>query len=177
MTQDIYQQAILFAGEKHSQQQVPGTQANYLLHVSNVAMEVMMAYTHKADFDLNLALQAAILHDTLEDTYTTYDEISNLFGDSVAQAVLALTKNKKLPSKKEQMADSLKRLEASAPEAGMVKLADRITNLQTPPSYWTKEKKESYWNEAKQIWTTLKHTNPYLGNRLHEKIEAYPMYF
>jgi (p)ppGpp synthase/HD superfamily hydrolase len=177
MTQEIYQKAILFAGEKHSQQQVPATQANYLLHVSNVAMEVMMAYAHEANFDINLALQAAILHDTLEDTETTYDEISDLFGESVAQAVLALTKNEKLPSKQAQMADSLKRLETSVPEAGLVKLADRITNLQEPPFYWTKEKKQSYLREAKQIWATLKHTNPYLGNRLSQKIEAYPIYF
>lgn len=177
MTQDIYQKAILFAGEKHSQQQVPGTQANYLLHVSNVAMEVMMAYAHTADFDLNLAVQAAILHDTLEDTDTTYDELSELFGEPVAQAVSALTKNKNLPSKQAQIADSLKRLETSAPEAGLVKLADRITNLQEPPFYWSKEKKENYLTEAQLIWATLKHTNSYLGNRLQQKIEAYPVYF
>ena len=50
MTQEIYQEAIKFAGEKHKNQQVPGTEANYLLHISNVAMEIFTAYIIQGDF-------------------------------------------------------------------------------------------------------------------------------
>lgn len=68
MTQEIYQEAIKFAGDKHKNQKVPGTDANYLLHISNVAMEIILASKEDGNFDINYAVQLALLHDTLEDT-------------------------------------------------------------------------------------------------------------
>ncbi|WBX77874.1 hypothetical protein PG911_06365 [Tenacibaculum ovolyticum] len=62
MTQELYQKAMKYAGEKHSEQKVPGTNSNYLLHISNVAMEVLMAYHYDNSFDINFAIQTAILH-------------------------------------------------------------------------------------------------------------------
>jgi (p)ppGpp synthase/HD superfamily hydrolase len=73
--QELYQQAMKFAGEMHHDQKVPGTNANYLLHISNVVMEVIMAYVHEPNFDLELAIQVAILHDSVEDTNATAEEI------------------------------------------------------------------------------------------------------
>jgi (p)ppGpp synthase/HD superfamily hydrolase len=73
MTQEIYQKAIKFAGEKYRNQKVPGTESNYLLHISNVAMEILLAHRVNEDFDLNYAVQLALLHDTLEDGHTTFD--------------------------------------------------------------------------------------------------------
>ena len=55
----------------------------------------------------------------------------------------------------------------------MVKLADRITNLQTPPSYWTTEKIIEYRQEAIEIHTALKEASPFLALRLAQKIENY----
>ena len=108
MIQETYQRAIKFAGEKHSKQKVPGTNANYLLHISNVAMEVLMAYKAGENFDILLAIQIALLHDTIEDTDTDFDEIESLFGKPVAEGVQALTKDETLPNKQERMLDSLK---------------------------------------------------------------------
>ncbi|MEL6251676.1 MAG: HD domain-containing protein [Bacteroidota bacterium] len=176
MIQEIYQKAMKFAGEKHAQQKVPGSPANYLLHIANVSMEVLQAHAAKPDFDLELAVQAAILHDTIEDTDTTFEEVEEKFGEKVAKSVSALSKDKKLPSKKEQMEDSLKRLNASDKEAGIVKLADRITNLQGPPYHWSKEKATNYREEAKLILSSLKGKNEYLESRLAAKIEAYKEY-
>ena len=73
MTQELYQEAMSFAGEKHSEQLVPGTTSNYLLHISNVAMEVLIAYNYAKDFDIDFAIQIAILHDTLEDIRLNQD--------------------------------------------------------------------------------------------------------
>ncbi len=101
MTQDLYQKAMKFAGEKHSEQKVPGTNSNYLLHISNVTMEVLLAYIEDKNFDINFATQVAILHDTLEDTNTSYSEIKDEFGEPVAKAVKALTKDHTLTSRKE----------------------------------------------------------------------------
>ncbi|WP_372753133.1 HD domain-containing protein [Labilibaculum sp.] len=176
MIQDKYQEAIEFAGEKHKNQIMPGTNSNYLLHISNVAMEVLIAYKERQDFDINLAIQLAILHDTIEDTDTEFDELKDKFGEKVAIGVLALTKNENLPSKLEQMKDSLKRINKLTKEVGIVKLADRITNLQEPPYYWTNEKKISYSKEAEIINQTLKNKNDYLSKRLEAKIIDYGKY-
>jgi len=173
MTQDLYQKAMKFAGEKHSEQKVPGTNANYLLHLSNVAMEVLVAYNQDQSFDINYAIQAAILHDVIEDTNTTYEEVKLLFGEPVAAGVKALTKNTNLASKAESMADSLARIKVSPQEIGLVKLADRITNLQTPPQHWNKDKMLRYCAEAKVIARELHNKNAYLNQRLRSKIAEY----
>ncbi|WP_299437744.1 HD domain-containing protein [uncultured Aquimarina sp.] len=173
MTQELYQKAMKYAGEKHSEQKVPGTNANYLLHISNVAMEVLMAYQADHNFDLDFAVQVAVLHDTIEDTTASFEEIKNEFDDAIAVAVQALTKNESLPTKEERMKDSLARINALQKEVGLVKIADRITNLQTPPKHWTKEKIGKYCEEAKLISVSLQGKNEYLHHRLNQKIEGY----
>lgn len=176
MIQEIYQKAMKYAGEQHKDQKVPGTESNYLLHLSNVAMEVMMAYNVSADFDLRYAIQLAILHDTIEDTNSTFKEIKELFGKEVAEGVQALTKNKDLRTKESQMLDSLNRIANQEKEVGIVKLADRITNLQKPPSHWSKDKVLNYSIEAKLISERLKDNNEYLSARIAYKIQEYKAY-
>ena len=173
MTQELYQKAIKFSGEKHSEHKVPGTNSNYLVHVSNVVMEVLIAYNHDNSFDLNLAMQIAILHDTIEDTDATYEEINEVFGMSIAKGVKALTKNERLTSKEEKMLDSLNRINKLSDEIGIVKIADRITNLQAPPEHWTTEKIIKYCEEAKLIAIKLTGKNTYLNQRLLAKIKEY----
>ncbi len=173
MTQELYQQAMKFAGEKHSEQKVPGTNSNYLLHLSNVAMEVLFAYNIEHNFNIDFAIQVAILHDIIEDTSTDFNEIKKEFGEVIATAVLALTKDENLSSKNDKMADSLSRINQLQKEVGLVKIADRITNLQTPPSHWNIEKIENYCEEAKLISKTLNNKNTYLNKRLELKIAEY----
>ncbi|MEZ4979939.1 MAG: hypothetical protein R2772_11690 [Chitinophagales bacterium] len=55
----------------------------------------------------------------------------------------------------------------------MVKLADRITNLQEPPKHWSTEKECTYLEEAKLIYKILGNKNTYLGERLSDRILAY----
>jgi guanosine-3',5'-bis(diphosphate) 3'-pyrophosphohydrolase len=101
--QTIYQKTIKFAALKHSEknQTIPGTNLPYVVHICNVAMEFMAAYLNRTDFKLDFAIKLALLHDTIEDTSTTLDEISKEFGKSVAEGVSALTKNENLPKSKE----------------------------------------------------------------------------
>ena len=96
-----------------------------------------------------------------------------MFGPKVLDGVQALTKNASLP-KSEAMADSLARIRSQPREVWAVKLADRITNLQPPPTHWTPEKIASYRNEAKIIHRALHDGHPFLGERLARKIEDYP---
>lgn len=173
MTQELYQKAMKFAGEKHHQQKVPGTDANYLLHISNVTMEVLIAHSNEGSFDIDFAIQVAILHDTLEDTNTDFEEIEGEFGKSIAEAVQALTKDQNLLSKQERMTDSLIRINKLRKEVGIIKLADRITNLQRPPKNWGKDKIIKYFDESKIISSALKGKNDYLNQRLESKIIGY----
>jgi len=99
-----------------------------------------------------------------------------LFGEDVAIGIQALTKNNSLETKEDQMLDSLNRIKHLKDEVGLVKLADRITNLQKPPNLWTNEKILSYQNEAKIISSNLKKKNEYLNKRLDVKIQEYEKY-
>ena len=177
MTQELYQKAMKFAGEKHCNQKVAGTNSNYLLHISNVAMEILMAYTVNNSFDIDFAIQTAILHDTIEDTATNFNELKNEFGERVAKAVKALTKDEALPTKKEKMVDCLDRINQLEKEVGMVKLADRITNLQPPPKNWNRDKILNYLEESKLIAKSLNEKNEYLNQRLESKILEYILFF
>ncbi|MGJ8549352.1 HD domain-containing protein [Winogradskyella wichelsiae] len=176
MIQDLYQKAIQFAGEKHQNQKMPGSNSNYVLHLSNVAMEVLMAYQNEPDFNLALAIQIALLHDTLEDTDTSFNDLETIFGFSIAEGVQALTKNNTIPTKSERMLDSLNRINSLEKEVGLVKLADRITNLQQPPSLWNPEKIKTYHEEAILIAFKLQDIKNYLNVRLQFKIDDYAKY-
>lgn len=175
--QTIYQEIIKFAAAKHVEQdqKIPGTELPYVVHLSNVAMEVLIASFHSEEFNLEFAIQVALLHDTLEDTSTSFDELTDLYGADVAHAVTALTKNSDLP-KEERMMDSLRRIKKLNKEVWAVKLADRITNLQKPPAFWDVEKRLKYKKEALVILIELGEGNEYLAQRLKTKIEEYDQY-
>jgi len=172
--QDTYQKALRYAAEKHAlqQQTLPDSIIPYAVHVSNVAMEILVAGTHSKDFDTEYAIQVGLLHDVLEDTEVTAEELTTLFGITVTTGVQALTKNTDLPHE-EQMMDSLQRIKNCVPEVCAVKLADRITNLQEPPLSWSMDKRQYYLQESGLILMELCGTNEYLEKRLALKIEAY----
>ena len=167
--QSIYQKTIAFAAEHHGQQKMPNG-FSYIVHLSNVAMEVFMAYKQKPDFDLKLAIQLALLHDVLEDTALSFEELVDDFGNIVAMGVLALTKDSTL-DKKNQMDDSLNRILDLSSEVAIVKLCDRITNLQNPPKKWDNAKIKKYHLKAIQIAERLEGKNAYLDKRINRKIE------
>jgi 5'-deoxynucleotidase YfbR-like HD superfamily hydrolase len=171
-TQEGYLAALRFAAEAHGAQTFPGTTLPYLLHVALVAMEVIAALQAEIEHDQELAVQCALLHDVVEDTHVSLGQVRKAFGDAVANGVCALSKDKALP-KDAQLGDSLERIRRQPREIAMVKLADRITNLQPPPSHWTQEKAETYRVEAAEILRQLEGASAFLAARLSAKIEAY----
>ena len=173
--QSIYQKTIAFAAEHHGQQKMPNG-FSYIIHLSNVAMEVFMAYKQKPDFDLKLAIQLALLHDVLEDTVLSFKRLENDFGNLVATSILALTKDSTL-DKKDQIDDSLNRILNLGREVAIVKLCDRITNLQKPPKKWDNAKIKKYHLQALKIAERLKGKNEYLDKRIQEKILNFKTYF
>lgn len=169
--QDLYNNAILFAAEYHGSQKMPNG-FPYIVHLSNVAMEVLLAHQKEPSFCLQTAIQIALLHDVLEDTNATFDTLNARFGSNVSKSVMSLTKDKRLP-KELQMKDSINRILKSTKEASIVKICDRITNLQSPPSNWSFDKKQNYLKEAQNIAQNLKNTHKFLETRLSDKIENY----
>ncbi|HEY5948325.1 MAG TPA: HD domain-containing protein [Kofleriaceae bacterium] len=169
---DRYVDAMRFAALAHNSQKEPGRELPYLVHVVSVAAEVIAALPTMPDIDADLAVTCALLHDTIEDTSATLDEITSRFGAAVAAGVSALTKNHELP-KPEQMADSLRRIKQQPREIAIVKLADRITNLAEPPHHWTKDKRAAYRVEAALIADTLGYASSALEARLRKRIAAY----
>lgn len=172
---DAYNRAIDFAAEAHGNQMVPGKSYSYVVHLANVAMEVMTALATSRSRDGNLAVLCALLHDTIEDTRITPEEIEKRFGAPVRRGVEALTKRKDIP-KEDRMTDSLNRILRQPPEVGMVKMADRITNLQRPPDHWNSERIRAYLEEAKLIHRQLGHLDAKLSKRLEHRIQTYAQY-
>lgn len=180
---DDYASAWRLASRAHAGQTYGGEQEGeriaYINHLASVAMEVSWAIALEAEQgqsrDARLAIQCALLHDTVEDTATTVAELTQHFGAAVAAGVLALSKNPDLP-KEQQLPDSLQRILQQAPEVAMVKLADRITNLYHPPFYWDKDKILSYRDEAQLILNRLGHVSAPLAQRLAHKIAIYPQF-
>lgn len=171
-SQELYIRAYKYAARAHHGQCVPGSDLPYITHLSFVSMEIMSSLSIGNKRNGDLAVQCALLHDTIEDTEVTYEQVKDKFSIVVAYGVRALTKNKKLDENK-QMEDSLRRIKKQPKEIWMVKMADRITNLQPPPSHWNNEKMKKYRNEANQIYNSLKDADEYLALRLKNKIEDY----
>lgn len=174
-TQEAYIKAYKFAAEAHQDQKFPGTEISYIMHLSFVSMELIAALAVESECNGDLAIQCAILHDTIEDTDVTFEQIKTEFGLSIADGVLALTKDSSI-EKSLQMSDSLKRIKQQPQEVWMVKLADRITNLQAPPHYWKRDKIAKYREEAIIIYEALKTASPFLASRLYNRIDNYQVF-
>jgi GTP diphosphokinase / guanosine-3',5'-bis(diphosphate) 3'-diphosphatase len=177
LDQDLYIKAWNYASLAHLGQKIPGSDIPYLNHIGLVTFESMSAVVNSSQIENNdLLIICSILHDTIEDTNTTYDDIKETFKSDIADGVLALTKNKCLMSKEDKIIDSLKRIKVQPKEIWMVKLSDRITNLQPPPKFWSNDKITKYRDEAKLILDELGESNRYLSDRLNRKIENYSNY-
>jgi GTP diphosphokinase / guanosine-3',5'-bis(diphosphate) 3'-diphosphatase len=160
--------AIHFSADKHRDQRrkdVP--QSPYINHPIEVA-EKLWEIGGVRDL---VPLIAAILHDTLEDTETTPDEIRTLFGDEVLSVVLEVTDDKSLPGpvRKQLQIEHAPHISA---KAKLVKLADKICNLYdlvySPPRLWTLGRKQTYLLWTEQVVAGLRGTNMALENHYDE---------
>lgn len=168
--QDLFKKTLDFAAKAHGAQVVTGSGAPYVVHLIKVASEVLRAAD--GSFDVDLSMQCALLHDSVEDAGMQVETLRTAFGSAVADGVSALTKNDALP-KAEQMADSLRRIKLQPREVWLVKLADRITNLEPAPAHWSPEKRVKYRLEAQEIHDALGSAHAGLAARMREKIAGY----
>jgi (p)ppGpp synthase/HD superfamily hydrolase len=117
-------EAVSFAARAHRHQVRKDGQTPYCAH----AFRVCLTIRHIFEIDDLTTLTAALLHDTLEDTPTDYDEICDAFGDDVADCVAALTKDMRLPEARRE-AVYVEQLLAGNWRVTICKLADCYDNL------------------------------------------------
>jgi len=175
--QDLFINAWNFACRAHLGQCLSGSEIPYINHVGNVSMEAMAVVACQRPVAApDLMIQCAVLHDVIEDTMETYRSVSEIFGKDVADGVMALTKDESIPDKNGRMADSLDRILMQPAEIGIVKMCDRIVNLQPPPAHWGKDKIRRYNKESEMILEALGSADVFTAGRLKRKISAYKRY-
>jgi len=131
---------------------------NHLLEVAGLIAE------SSEDLDENLIV-AALLHDTVEDTRTTYEEVREKFGDDVAGLVAEVTDDKSLPkaTRKQLQIDNAPH---KSTRAATIKLADKISNLRailaSPPADWSVQRQREYFEWAKRVVDGLPPANAIL---------------
>lgn len=117
-------EAVAFAARAHRQQLRKDGQTPYVSHVFRVCLIVRHVFGVE-DLDV---LKAALLHDTIEDTTTDFDDVNERFGTKVAEWVAALTKDKSLIDAQRETA-YCKKLSESGWQVRLCKLADIYDNL------------------------------------------------
>jgi len=147
--------ALSFSAEKHTKQRRKDIDKTpYINHPISLANILAQRWV----IDENV-LCAAILHDTIEDTETTVDELQEHFGEKITSIVLEVTDDKSL----EKSVRKQKQVEHAATishEAKLVKLADKIANItdiiNTPPEDWSRDRKKEYFEWAKAVVDNLR---------------------
>jgi guanosine-3',5'-bis(diphosphate) 3'-pyrophosphohydrolase len=143
--------ALMFAAQKHTDQRRKGERAEpYINHLIEV-VDLLAQHTGGTNTDV---LLAGALHDTVEDTDTSYSELVKAFGENVADIVLECTDDKSLP-KMERKRLQVEHAPHKSDNAKMVKMADKISNLKailaSPPPDWSETRKLEYFNWAKDV--------------------------
>lgn len=161
---------LLFAIKAHQGQKMKfPSDVDYSAHIVGVTVTAVN-FAKNEDVDMDLLASVALLHDTIEDTNITYQDIENNFGKNVADGVLALTKNE-IIEKEHQMGDSLNRiLKLNKKEIAIVKLADRCFNTRCKVESWSNEKQKAYILEAEQICEKIGFYCLPLKNKILENI-------
>ena len=136
--------AVAFAADRHRfQRRKDDASSPYINHPIEVAELLVI----EAGVDDETTLIAALLHDTVEDTETTIEEIRELFGPAVAAVVAEVTDDTTLP-RQERRRIQLERAGGVSREAKLVKIADKISNIRDvasrPPTGWSLERRREY---------------------------------
>jgi len=166
--------AAYFEAEKHKSQRRKNEDASpYINH----PLEVAMLLAEIGGIEDPEILAAALLHDTVEDTATTPEEIEKNFSSRIRTLVEEVTDDKKLPKleRKQQQIDHAKHI---SPDAALIKLGDKISNItdvtDNPPAGWDLQRRRDYLIWAEKVIRNLPRVNILLEKRF-EKVLAQGM--
>jgi len=152
--------ALAFSAMKHKDQRRKDVEASpYINHPITLAA-VLCNEGHVTDIGV---ICGALLHDTVEDTATTPDELTEVFGPTISNMVLEVTDDKSL-SKAERKRQQIEHAAHLSNQAKLIKLADKISNLRdvaaSPPAGWDLERRQEYFDWAKQVIDQLRGVHP-----------------
>lgn len=143
--------ALDFSAHKHRDQRRKDADGTPYINHPIALMHVLSEEAGLTDAHL---LAVAALHDTVEDTDTSFEELTKVFGEEISNTVFELSDNKSLPKaerKKRQIEYASKMSRAGA----TVLLADKICNLRDiariPPPDWTLQRKRDFFDWAKEV--------------------------
>jgi guanosine-3',5'-bis(diphosphate) 3'-pyrophosphohydrolase len=160
--------AAAFAAWKHRDQRRKDADASPYINHPLALAEVLSSEGRVTD---PVVLAAALLHDTLEDTETTVEELTGAFGRPVAAIVEEVTDTKWL-QKGTRKRLQVSRAGRSSAAAKLVKLADKICNLRdllaSPPDGWSLERKREYFDWAKSVIDRVRGANARLEKRFDQ---------
>lgn len=154
--------ALDFAAHKHRDQRRKNVEASpYINH----PIELAKVLSNEGGFISSELLCAALLHDTVEDTQTTQEELLENFGPGITHIVLEVTDDK-TKSKAERKRLQIEHASSISHHAKLVKLADKICNLRdmahSPPNNWSLERRREYFDWAQQVVNQMRGTHPQL---------------
>jgi len=163
--------AYHFAARSHVNQRRKGEAAEpYVNHLTEVADLVAQATGGDAEL-----IMAAVLHDTIEDTEVTLEELRAAFGDRVADWVAEVTDDKSLP-KDVRKATQIEHAAHASMGAKIIKLADKTSNLRalaaSPPAGWSMERRMEYVSWAGLVVDRCRHANAWLAAQFDEAAAA-----
>lgn len=166
--------ALAFAAQKHRDQRRKDLAASpYINHP--IALANVLA--NEVGIDDERVLIAAVLHDTVEDTNTTEQELVREFGKEISDIVMEVTDDKSL-SQAERKQRQIEHASTISRRAKLVKLADKICNLRdihnNPPADWSLERKQEYYEWAKAVVGGLRGVHPALEHLFDEAYKARP---
>jgi guanosine-3',5'-bis(diphosphate) 3'-pyrophosphohydrolase len=143
--------ALEFASIKHRDQRRKDADASPYINHPIALAKVLCVEGGVTDVN---AICGAILHDTIEDTETTAEELTEILGETVSKIVQEVTDDKKLP-KEVRKRLQIEHAPHASHQAKLVKLADKICNLRdivsTPPADWSLQRKQEYFDWAKKV--------------------------
>jgi guanosine-3',5'-bis(diphosphate) 3'-pyrophosphohydrolase len=154
--------ALAFAAHKHRDQRRKDAEASPYINHPIALADVLVNEGGVTDFEV---LCAALLHDTVEDTATTHEELVDAFGSRIARIVAEVTDDKTLP-KAERKRLQIEHAPRISRAAQLVKLADKLVNLrdvsERPPANWDLARRREYFDWARQVVDGLRGTHPRL---------------
>ena len=143
--------ALTFAAHKHRDQRRKDAEASPYINHPIALADVLVNEGGVTDVEV---LCAALLHDTVEDTATTHEELVDAFGSRIARIVAEVTDDEDLP-KAERKRLQIEHAPHLSHEAKLVKLADKLCNLrdvaERPPAGWDLQRRREYFEWAKQV--------------------------
>ena len=160
----LIMKALSFAAHKHRDQRRKDVDASpYINHPISLANILI---NEAGVTDMNV-ICAALLHDTIEDTDTTAEDLELAFGPVIKSIVLEVSDDTSLP-RVERKRLQIEHAPHVSDQAKLVKLADKTSNLRdvacNPPANWSLERRQEYFDWAKQVVDQLR--------GVHKQLEA-----